>query len=294
MVVVRATGKRGPQAKGHEVWLLAAAPDAGGAPVPWDFIERYGQWEEHAEPQRPFGRCLVSRGGRARVPVGADPELRFMTHPWSGHVEIGYRGRRETFNLYSATGGELIVYPARHPMADAAPAPVAYADNASARPAGRTAAAERFLQQVKSSGATVVAVHCPRWLGVTSSTRVLFDCCYAIPESAEREPYPFDEAEIAYHADVLGESGVQHVVFSGGDELHFRIMNELRKRRPAMRCDLLWHGGYFFFSKDYDWKILRMWIDAARAGDVRVIGTVKKGMEVFFAAAGIESRLVLN
>ena len=69
-----------------------------------------------------------------------------------------------------------------------------------------------------------------------------------MPESPEREPYPFDDAQIAYHADVLCKSGVEHIVFSGGDELHFRLMQALRERHPGLRCDLLWHGGYFFFS----------------------------------------------
>lgn len=296
MVTVRALGTQAPESQGCEVWLLRANANAGADPVPWEFFERRGDWEESPQPTCPFGRCLVSRGGVMQVPVDEDPELRFMMHPWSGRVEVSFRGRREVFDLYSATGGELSVSPARTPMAIAAPR--AGAKRPTLAEAGRAArrsdTAAAFLQAVQAAKARVAAVHCPRWLGVTSSTRVLFEHCYPVPESPEREPYPFDDAQLAYHADVLLESGVERIIFSGGDEMHFRLMQVIRRRRPAVQCDLLWHGGFFFFSKDYDWKILRLWIDAARAGEVGVIGTVKKGMEEFFAAAGIQSRLVLN
>ncbi len=303
MVTVRALGRGSAESRGDEVWLLAARPNAGEFAVPWEFCEFDAGWSLRPQENCPFGRCLIGNRGRVRLPVDVDPELRFQMHPWSGRIEVRFNGRRQVLDLYSAAGGELIVHPARAPMAAAAPRPIAPAASAAVddgpaaavrSPGVRSAVAAAFLKDAAQRRPRAVAVHCPRWLGVTSSTRVLFDCCYPVPETADREPYPYDDAQVAYHADVLCESGVDRLIFSGGDELHFRIMQAVKLRRPQVRCDMLWHGGFFFFSKDYDWRILTLWLDAARAGHVHTIGTVKKGMEEFLAAAGIRSKLVLN
>src|SRR5690606_22247940 len=39
MVTIRALSERSAHSQGEEVWLLAASPNVGAAPVPWDFCE---------------------------------------------------------------------------------------------------------------------------------------------------------------------------------------------------------------------------------------------------------------
>ena len=43
---------------------------------------------------------------------------------------------------------------------------------------------EAFIARTRAARARVVAVHCPRWLGITSSTRTLFDHTLAAPSVA--------------------------------------------------------------------------------------------------------------
>ncbi|MCK4341966.1 MAG: hypothetical protein KAY37_09615 [Phycisphaerae bacterium] len=301
---VRAAATSRADSKGTEVWLVQASPNAGETPIPWDFIETDQGWYQQSQSLCPYGHCLVSQhGGVLRVPADRDPELRFMTHPYCGLVTIEYQGRRETIDLYSLEGGEVRVFPARTPMAvtagplageewdeqDRGPAP-----SAARLSPTRSAADETFLRELAAAGARVVAVHCPRWIGVSNSTRTLFEHTYAVPESPTEEPYLFDDGRLDRYVNVLCESEVEHLVFSGGDEMHFELMQRLRKRKPNVRCDLLWHGGYLFFNKDYDWRVLRLWMDAAKEGAVATIGTVKKGMEEFFQSTGLHSKLVLN
>jgi glycosyltransferase involved in cell wall biosynthesis len=152
----------------------------------------------------------------------------------------------------------------------------------------------RFISQLQDSKSKVVAVHCPRWLGVTSSTRILFGNCYPVPELPEIEPYAYDSANLDHHVEVLLEAGARRLVVSGGDEVHLALVERIRRRDPSVRCDLLWHGSYVQFSEDYGWKVFKMWMDAARAGLVDTIATVKKGMEEFLASVGIRSQLLLN
>src|SRR5207247_1349232 len=122
VVGVQALGERHPAADGAQVWLLRAVGEAGARSIPWDFIERAGSWWEEKQPHFPYGRCLVGERGRLRVPVGEDPELRFLRHPWGGNVRVSFRGRAEVFDLYAPEGGELSVHPARTPMAVPRPA----------------------------------------------------------------------------------------------------------------------------------------------------------------------------
>ncbi len=295
IVRVRPTLNRNEASRGTEVWLVNASPNPGEPSVPWDFIERAGDWREHAESHRPYGRCLVSQqGGSLRVPVDRDPELRFMTHPYSGKVTVEFRGRRETVDLYSADSGEISVFPARTPMTIVAGSATPVGTEERTPRVTRSPADEAFLRKVSAEHARVVAVHCPRWVGVSNSTRTLFQHTYAVPESPAEEPYRFMDWRLDRYVDVLCESDVEHIVFSGGDEMHFELMRRLHRRKPSVRCDLLWHGGYLFFDKDYDWRVLKLWIEAAREGTVTTIGTVKRGMEEFFRSTGLRSRLILN
>ncbi|MBK9120277.1 MAG: hypothetical protein IPM18_11850 [Phycisphaerales bacterium] len=295
LVVVEALGERHADALGQEVWLLEARPQPDADPLPWTLVDRRGTWHESPAADRPCGYCLVSEHGRAEVPFASEPVLTFLSHAWSGRAAITYRGRREIIDLYAPEGGTLTVYPAQAPMLP----PGSRRGPLTGPPArgaagGFSAGEEQFIQRVRAAQGRAVAVHVPRWLGVSNSTRALFPHTYALPPSPAVEPAIIDPAELPHHADVLLATGAQHFIFSGGDELHFLLMQELHCRDAGLRLDLLWHGGYVFFAKDYDWRVLRLWIDAARAGQVHTIGTVKAGMESFFQAAGVRSHLLLN
>ena len=293
VVTVRATASGGPAAQGAEVWLAAARANAGEQAVPWDFVEADESWEARPNPEFAYGRALVSSSGTLRVPVDEDPELTFATHPWCGRAEVAFQGRREVVDLHSDVGGTRVVRPARTPMvgADAA----VPATNGT-RPAAGTFTAEEsaWIDQMRAAGSPPVAVHCPTWLGITASTQVLFEHTYAVPRAAGSDPRAVGSDEVRRHRDVLLAAGVEHVVFSGGDEPHLALRRQLAAARPGMRCDLLWHGSYVHFAEDYAWALLRKWVELARQGEVRTIGTVKKGMERLFERLGVASRVVLN
>jgi SAM-dependent methyltransferase len=306
VVSVRVLGDRNPAAGDCEVWLLAARSEPGAPPVPWDFMAQQGAWHRRPDPNAPQGEVLVSKRGRLRFALhGSAPVLTFLKHPWSGRVEVRWGRRREVFDLYSPHTTGLDVHPAQQPMtlpasataAEPAPqAPPAAASSVARRVAPRPFSAEdrRWLESVQQKDARVLALHVPRWLGVTASTRVLFEHLLPFPRSAAQEPYHVSDDEIRYNAELILASGARHVVASGGDEIHFRVLREVKRRDPGRRCDLLWHASYVQMTEDYQWALLRTWVEGARAGVVDVVGTVKQGMERFFESAGLRSRFVMN
>jgi hypothetical protein len=304
IVDIRATGTKNPTSQGTEVWLLQANWEAGGQPVPWDFISHDKTWFERDNDSSAFGRCLLSESGTLTIRLGTDPELRFLRHPNSGMLELRRDGNRELVDLYSPLGDIVTVHPARTPMLDGQPSdPIPSAAGAAA-PDGTLAAHRRlhwtsshqqeFIEAVRREQPRAVAVHCPRWLGVTSSIRNLFSHTYPVPERIEDDPYLVDSVAIERHAEVILASGVHHIVVAGGDEVHLELVRTLRRRDPGCRCDLLWHGSHLQLEDDYTWKIFTAWTDAARIGLVHTIGTVKKGMEEVLRARGIRSSFVMN
>ena len=303
IVHVRALGTRNPASGGCEVWLLQACANAGQRYTPWDFVQRTRGWTLRPEPDSAFGQCLLADRGQLRVPADSDPELHFLRYPWGGQVEIAFRGQRQVIDLYAPRAERIAVYPGRTPMnVQVVELPRRRAAPFLAKPAPQAPTIverspqddDAFIRSVRQSGARAVAVHCPRWLGVTSSTRALFEHTYAVPESPDLDPQRYDPARLERHARVLAATGVERIVFSGGDEIHLLLATLVRRVNPAVRCDVLWHGSYAHFSEDYNWRILKLWIDAVLGGRVHSIGTVKKGMERFLEGLGVRARLVLN
>ncbi|MCX7014987.1 MAG: methyltransferase domain-containing protein [Candidatus Sumerlaeota bacterium] len=304
VVVIHALGERNEKSQGREVWLLGARYEPHLPSIPWDYMSAPGgAWTRQDSVSAPYGAVLTAEKGRLKFPLhGADPELTFLTHPWSGRVEIAYRGRREVIDLYSPVSRDLTVHPGRTPMAPPPPLvepaaelePRPVPSRRSARPTRFTAEERRWLEGLRTAQPSVLAVHVPRWVGVSSSTVVLFKHTYPLPRLPEVEPYRIAAEEIRRHAQLILESGVKHIVCSGGDVIHFRLAEELRRRDPSVRCDVLLHASYQHFMEDYNWSIFRLWVDGARSGLVHTIGTVKKGMEEFFQALGLRARFVMN
>lgn len=302
VVTIRALGTKNERAEGTEVWLTGARPSADGAAVPWDFVEMPdGAWELPDVPDGAYGKALKGARGRVRFPLyGPDPVLAFMAHSWGGHAEIAYRGRRRVIDLYSPGAAIMEVWPAR-PETEAgehANGANGASDDATATvppPSIRFSEDERrWIRDLQSRGARVLAVHVPRWLGVSAATRTLFDEVHAFPSSSATDPMGLPPSEVRREARLLLETGIRHLVFSGGEKLHYDLLREIKREAPDLRCDVLWHGTYVQCEEDYTWSLMKAWIDAAREGLVHTLGTVKKGMDVFFESLGCRSRFVMN
>jgi hypothetical protein len=302
LLTIRALGSKHPEAKGAEVWLLAARRAAHSPAIPWDLMETpEGPWERPAAPQGSYGVALKGTTGRVRFPVyDPDPMLTFMAHPWGGNVEISYRGRRHLIDLYSADADTIHVWPTREPSSTnggtTASLP-ARSNGASAAATGHpqfSPEEQAWLREIRAKSVPVLAIHVPRWLGVTAATQVLFEDLFPFPWSADIDPAHVGPREVQHQARLIIESGIRHLVCSGGESLHYDLIREIKREAPDVRCDLLWHGSYVQWHEDRVWQLSKLWIAAAKDGLIHTIGTVKKGMEQFFESLGCRSRFVMN
>ena len=140
----------------------------------------------------------------------------------------------------------------------------------------------------------VIAVHTPKWRGVTAATRRLFATTVALPASPARDPGSLAPGEIAACAEPLLGRGVRHVVLSGGDVAQLRLAEALQARDRRIRADVLWHGTYVQLREDPQWEAFNACVEAGRNGTLTKVGVVKKGMEDLFRSLGCRSELVLN
>lgn len=304
-VTVTALGERSEASQGEEVWLISGRFSEESPSVPWDFVYAEPEvWKRRPLEDGPYQQCLVAtRRGQARFSSYSEmPVVEFITHPWSGKVEVAFRGRTTLVDLYSPAGGRARLYPATGQIvrSEAALAAPAGENGKPAAPAVQGAAAKQahdeahWLDEMHRKKVKVLALHVPRWLGITNSTNVLFEHTYPFPKSPAIEPYHIHDSEIKRQAELILESGVEHLVCSGGDEVHYKLVREVKRRKPEVRCDMLWHGSYVHFGEDYNWKLVQLWTEAAREGLVHTIGTVKKGMEQLFTQLGCRSKFVMN
>ncbi|MDX9910635.1 MAG: hypothetical protein RBS39_02255 [Phycisphaerales bacterium] len=286
-----------------EARILAARANSGEPGVPWDVAEHGAEWREIRDDRAAHGVALTASRGSIRFALDADP---CVSVAGPARLRVTRAGRSESIDvpahathIYPARESWLGRAPARNHAAssitlDVPAAPTPEVVGPPARPAEFLPEHAAFIEQMRSSTSRAVAIHCPRWLGITSSTRALFPVTYPVPMHEGVDPLRYTTQQVDYHAHVLAEAGVEHIVFSGGDEMHFHLLLRLRELRPQVRADMLWHACYLQFKEDYNWRILRLWMDAARAGLVSSIGVVKAGMDEFFRSLGIPSKLVMN
>jgi len=177
---ITATGEHAEDSKGSEVWLLAVKMTENNQSVPLDLLEqKSGTWQRMADKNGEDSSLCSERGELSFHWTESEPALTFLRHPWSGKISISCNGRTETFDLYSPHERQwLRVLPARNPMvverSESAPPTVG-------AQSPQIEVEKNWTEAWPDGPPEVVALHVPRWLGVSSSTQTLFQNTYAFP-----------------------------------------------------------------------------------------------------------------
>jgi hypothetical protein len=269
--------------------VVEAVHSCEGEPaLPWDLVDVRGDVQFIDCCGAAYGRALVLRGGSLRAQVTPNPAVAIRRGPAAPHVDVSLAGNREVIDLRAPRTDTTLLRPGRSPMLDIAP---------PAGPQSWSPAQRSFVEEARTKGHTIAAVYVPRWLGIRSSTHVLFDgavAMYPFPAGRDDSPWEVTQAQIQQQADVLAASGVSRIIFSGGDEIHYRLMLALRERNKSIRFDMIFHGNFVQLQDAYVWKIFNLWLDASRTGLLHTFVTVKKGAELVLRAMGVRTELLLN
>jgi len=142
--------------------------------------------------------------------------------------------------------------------------------------------------------AQALALYVPRWRGVSASTVNLFERCLPIPFHAAEHPDAVSWADIDTYAQVISTVPISRLVISGGDPFMLKLLQRVRAYGRRMDARLLWHSNFVQTGDAHDFRIMEMWVAAARNGDISLFGVVKRGFDRFLEAFGIRSAFVQN
>src|SRR5436190_7837424 len=232
-----------PSSKGQGLVVEAVHSCDGEPAIPWDLVEPRGTFHYVDCATGAYGKALHIQEGSFRVQVTPNPAILVRRGTEAPRIDVRLDSRHESIDLASDKYTTVFVHPGRAPMLESAQhEPLLNGKSAATH---FSKAQRAFIQDVSARRLTTAVVFVPRWLGVTASTRILFDgaaAFYPFPPESSDSPWEVTHDQIEHHADVLAASGVRRVIFSGGDEIHHRLMLALRRRDASIRFDMVFHS----------------------------------------------------
>ncbi len=300
-LTIRVTGKYNSRSQGDEVVVLDVEPEPLARSCGLGALCDGRNWV-HVPSLTIDGTtwrdCAKGLDGEISVTVSPTGRIAFLSHEWSGVAELTYAGQTVQIDLYAPRMASRDVILSE--VFDWSPD-----EEASSAPTPL----RRWVREPENLRASVspypglisgfnprkpVALYVPRWTGVATSTRHLFDQALPVPENATIHPQDLTADDIDRYARVLLASGATHFVVSGGDTFFLDLIRQVHKYERGARFDLLWHSNFLQMGEPHDWSLLVPWLRAAEDGLVRRIGVVKEGLDAFFRSMGLDCVFVPN
>ena len=145
-----------------------------------------------------------------------------------------------------------------------------------------------YLQK-KRNGEKIeyLIIHNPRWLGVTSATKELF-----------QNLLPMQEIYLNNNVETISnkiiEIGVKQVIFSAFDYGWDKIARNLRSKDPNIKLKSFWHGSHSQVIEEINWETNLMVINLHKDGIIDVMGTCKESLVNFYKSQGYKTAFLKN
>lgn len=267
---------RNPQSQGTEAWILAVQNNYGFLAA--DHVHLHGHWtvrEGAGLKARPA--LVAAEYGWADIPASDGACLALLRHPWSGIVELRAGDRRRRFDLYAPQAHDIIIDLATLEQKHSLP---------TVRPTPLPGAARNWLEMVDRRQGVVIVVN-PKWRGIYSSTKNLFDNILELPDN-------LNEGAGLQYARLLAEANPQVVVVQGFPLTYSHLVAALRRIAPKIRIAVIWHGTFLQLTEDYEWQSFRQVEQLCRDGVIWKWGFVKARMAEVMARRGIRTGFIQN
>ena len=134
---------------------------------------------------------------------------------------------------------------------------------------------------------TYIAIHHPKWLGVSISTKELFKHTLKLEELR-------DPSEALPIAKMLCAKKPTSIFFSGIAEGWIDVIQEIKKLDRQISIKVIWHGSNALLTEDYDFKVFMEVLEAQKNKYVDQIAFVKKSMYEFYLQKGFNVSFLMN
>jgi len=263
------------RSQGNEVWLLNIFDSNGHAAIDWA--------AEAVDPPLEIKKLdvnnklslLFRREGTIVFNLPPDSQLEFLSHPWSGVIDIEYEKKSINFDLYSPVGSKKVISVC----------------DIIAKLEGKKwvwdVAEQKWLDRIKKQSPDVIAVINPHWRGVRSATENLVSTTLFLEDN-------LNELSADRFARLIQETGVTKILFGGFPLSYALLAKKVIQLQPDIKIFAFWLSSFLQSNEDYAWHSFLAMNRLCKEGVIDKIGFAKKGMAETLAKTGVSTGFIAS
>ncbi|MEG2348017.1 MAG: hypothetical protein RSB67_00025 [Clostridia bacterium] len=140
---------------------------------------------------------------------------------------------------------------------------------------------------IENKNAKYFIFHNPRWLGVTSATKELFENLVPLEEISKLK----DAKRLAQE---IIKSGVEQIIFSAFTDGWEMLAEQLKKLNENIKIKCYYHGSHSQVIESLNWKYNTDVILLHKRGIIDVIATCKESLMNFYISQGFNVAFIKN
>ncbi len=151
--------------------------------------------------------------------------------------------------------------------------------------------AAKVLDEYKKIKPEYIILHNPRWMGVTSATKELFNNLVPLQGT-------YTSSQVDLIAKKIIELNVKQVIFSAFEFGFDKLAKKIKEMNKNIKIKLFWHSSHSQINGQLvdimNWKTNLTVIKLHRAGIIDVFGTCKESLLKFYEKQGFKTAFIQN
>lgn len=148
-----------------------------------------------------------------------------------------------------------------------------------------------ILDNYKNKNIDYIILHNPRWMGVTSATKELFENLVPLQGT-------YTASQVDLIAKKISELNINQVIFSAFEFGFDNLARKIKKLKPNIKIKLFWHSSHSQINGQLvdimNWKTNLKVIKLHREGIIDVFGTCKESLVNFYKSQGFKTAFIQN
>lgn len=151
--------------------------------------------------------------------------------------------------------------------------------------------AASILDNYKNKDIDYIILHNPRWMGVTSATKELFENLVPLQGT-------YTASQVDLIAKKISELNINQVIFSAFEFGFDKLARKIKQLEPDIKIKLFWHSSHSQINGQLvdamNWKTNLKVIKLHREGIIDVFGTCKESLVNFYKSQGFKTAFIQN
>lgn len=148
-----------------------------------------------------------------------------------------------------------------------------------------------ILDNYKNKNIDYIILHNPRWMGVTSATKELFENLVPLQGT-------YTASQVDLIAKKISELNINQVIFSAFEFGFDKLARKIKQLEPDIKIKLFWHSSHSQINGQLvdamNWKTNLKVIKLHREGIIDVFGTCKESLVNFYKSQGFKTAFIQN